>query len=196
MIIRDGFSFFFGNQDLFSNWNDSRFTVKKIEFAHGEQYLTYAKAMLFKDYETAEVILGKTVPPKRCKGLGRAVRNFNQRVWDERCLPIMTAGLFEKASQNPDVLALLAATEGTVIVEASKYDSVWGIGVSEWDPISTRPEEWPGENLLGQAWMNVRHIFFGWNVCRHMGVGYREDVLLADAVAPGLYSSLRLHSEA
>jgi ribA/ribD-fused uncharacterized protein len=41
-------------------------------------------------------------------------------------------------------------------VEASPYDTVWGIGMKEDDPDCRNPRLWKGENLLGFALMDVR----------------------------------------
>jgi ribA/ribD-fused uncharacterized protein len=43
-----------------------------------------------------------------------------------------------------------------VLVEASPYDRIWGIGVSATDERATDPRRWPGANLLGFALMQAR----------------------------------------
>ncbi|HIR94499.1 MAG TPA: DUF1768 domain-containing protein [Candidatus Coprenecus stercorigallinarum] len=43
-----------------------------------------------------------------------------------------------------------------ILVEASPYDTVWGIGMKEDDPDCRNPRLWKGENLLGFALMDVR----------------------------------------
>ena len=67
---------------IFSNWYPSEFTVDGIEFNCGEQYMMYQKAVVFLDMETAEKILKEPVPRKQ-KQLGRAVKNFNPKTWNE-----------------------------------------------------------------------------------------------------------------
>ncbi|MDN5480552.1 MAG: NADAR family protein, partial [Chryseobacterium sp.] len=41
-------------------------------------------------------------------------------------------------------------------VEASPYDTIWGIGMLETDSRAKNPANWDGENLLGFALMEVR----------------------------------------
>ena len=43
-----------------------------------------------------------------------------------------------------------------VLVEASPYDQIWGIGLSAEDADASQPEKWRGLNLLGFALMRVR----------------------------------------
>lgn len=50
----------------------------------------------------------------------------------------------------------MLSTENKIIVEASPYDDVWGICLSETSPDAMDPFKWRGENLLGFALMEVR----------------------------------------
>ena len=43
-----------------------------------------------------------------------------------------------------------------MLVEASPYDKIWGIGMRESDTRATDPSQWQGWNLLGFALMDVR----------------------------------------
>jgi ribA/ribD-fused uncharacterized protein len=43
-----------------------------------------------------------------------------------------------------------------VIIEASPYDSIWGIGMTADEKGVDNPLEWKGQNLLGFALMEVR----------------------------------------
>ena len=47
--------------------------------------------------------------------------------------------------------------EDKILVEASPYDSVWGVQMSEDDADIKNPELWRGENLLGFVLMEVRN---------------------------------------
>ena len=48
------------------------------------------------------------------------------------------------------------STGGSVLVEASPYDSIWGIRLSASSPEARDPMKWRGQNLLGFALMEVR----------------------------------------
>ncbi len=113
------------------------------------------KAALFGDYQTEKSIM-ESQNPKVIKSLGRTVRGFNQKTWDENKRNIVFNGNWLKFSQNKNLKDYLLSTGDKVIVEASPYDCVYGIGISEQNKNATRPELWKGENLLGFVLMDVR----------------------------------------
>jgi len=51
--------------------------------------------------------------------------------------------------------SLLLATEERELVEASRFDRVWGIGFDAQQALVTPRQKW-GQSLLGTALMNVR----------------------------------------
>lgn len=129
-----------------------------MEFTCVEQYMMFMKAKLFEDHETADEIMSIT-NPRTIKRLGRSVRNFNPKVWDDNKYSIVFEGCLAKFSQNEGLKKRLLATEGT-IVEASPYDVIWGIGLREDDPHALDPSKWRGENLLGEILTDVRTLLF------------------------------------
>jgi hypothetical protein len=61
-----------------------------------------------------------------------------------------------KISDKTEILCKeLLATGESEIVEASKSDTVWGVGMSVKDA-RNHTGDWPGQNLLGKALMEVR----------------------------------------
>ena len=50
----------------------------------------------------------------------------------------------------------LSETKGRVLVEASPYDTIWGIGLAKHVPDINNPFTWRGRNLLGFALTEVR----------------------------------------
>lgn len=53
----------------------------------------------------------------------------------------------------------LEHTGETVLVEASPFDGIWGIKMSEDNSDIYTPEKWNGQNLLGFVLMDVRDSF-------------------------------------
>lgn len=155
MKITDKFLLFYGRSEIYSNWHKSGFTVKGIRFANGEQYMMYCKAKFFNDEATAALILAEP-DPQKVKVLGQAVTPFDEDAWAANRLRLVRRGLLEKARQNPLIALQLMRTGDRIIVEAAPPDRIWGIGMGENDPRALDPDQWLGQNLLGQAWMWVR----------------------------------------
>ena len=77
--------------------------------------------------------------------------NFNPTLWDDVAYDIVLTGNIAKFSQNPHLLKHLMDTEGTELVEASPYDTIWGIGLDENNPDAWDKTKWKGRNLLGKV---------------------------------------------
>ena len=84
------------------------------------------------------------------------VRGFDEQRWADRRFDLVVAGNLAKFSQHEELGDYLVGTGSRVLVEASPYDRIWGIGLAADDEHSTSPEHWPGLNLLGFALMEVR----------------------------------------
>ncbi len=67
-----------------------------------------------------------------------------------------TAGNLAKFGQHADLREFLLTTGDRVLVEASPFDRIWGIGMGPNNPAALRPSAWRGQNLLGFALMEVR----------------------------------------
>jgi len=115
------------------------------------------KAYLFEDFQTLQRIMSSS-DPKEMKALGRKVQNFKASEWEERSRDIVRAGNIAKFGQNPKLLKFLVSTKPSIIVEASPYDRVWGIGMGERCPEAKQPAKWKGENKLGFVLTEVRGI--------------------------------------
>lgn len=113
------------------------------------------KARLFKDEEILKEIL-QSKHPKQIKELGRKVRNFDEEVWKKKRYSIILNGNYAKFLQNEGQRQFLIGTKNRVLVEASPYDKIWGIGMAADDENIENPLEWKGLNLLGFALMEVR----------------------------------------
>jgi ribA/ribD-fused uncharacterized protein len=150
-----GMTLFWRTSEVFSNWNRGDFAVGGRTFNCSEQYMMFAKAMLFGDLSTAELIMAEPNPRKQ-KALGRQVAGYVDTVWQVQAEDLMFPGLLAKFSQDEDRKAALLATADTLLVEASPDDAVWGIGLEESDPRCLDPGQWLGQNKLGRVLTRVR----------------------------------------
>lgn len=139
----------------FSQWYPSTFIDNDMQFYTAEQFMMYQKAMMFNDLEIAKQIM-KTKDPRQQKALGRKVKNFIASEWNKQCRQIVTIGNLRKFSQNEKLKQILFATAPKVLVEASPYDLIWGIGLNAAQAANTPKEFWPGKNWLGLALTHVR----------------------------------------
>lgn len=139
-----------------SQWYPCQFEVDSMKYTSAEQYMMAEKARLFGDEKIRAEIL-RTSDPRKCKALGRKVKNFDKAVWDKRKENIVRNGNFEKFMQNSALRSFLLSTGDKVLVEASPTDRVWGIGLGKNNPDALDPKKWRGQNLLGFILMAVRN---------------------------------------
>jgi ribA/ribD-fused uncharacterized protein len=138
-----------------SQWWQSAFVVDGVQYATAEHYMMAEKARLFGDEGIIPSIL-QAETPKEAKALGRKISGFDEALWLDHRLAIVTQGNRAKFSQNAALQRFLLATGDRILVEASPVDAIWGIGLAEDDPQATIPSQWKGLNLLGFALMDVR----------------------------------------
>jgi ribA/ribD-fused uncharacterized protein len=157
-VPEDSFTFFwrtFSNHGYLSNWYPCKFTLNGTLYNCSEQYMMEQKAILFDDQITKNMIMNANHPREQ-KSLGRKVKNFDWHVWWEHCERIMMSGILAKFQQNAELAHSLLSTGETILVEASPYDNVWGIGLNATNPRAKDMHRWKGENILGFLLMVVR----------------------------------------
>lgn len=158
MKITNKFVFFWNG--IYSQWHKANMTIDKIEYNSCEQYMMHQKALLFGDEETAELIMQEKNPREQ-KKFGRMVKGFDKSVWEKNCLAIVYEGNLAKFSQNEGLKKEMLSTGNRFFVEASPFDTVWGIGMDENSQGVEDPSYWLGLNLLGQALTLVKNELRG-----------------------------------
>ena len=136
-----------------SNFYIAPFIIDNKNYDSVERYMHYQKALLFNDLITAEKIY-KCSTPYQCKQLGRQVKNFKENIWNLNKEKIVYDGVYNKFKQNIYLKNKLLSTKSKILVEASPYDRIWGIGYNETIALENI-EKW-GSNLLGKILNNVR----------------------------------------
>jgi ribA/ribD-fused uncharacterized protein len=156
--------FFWGHQpsadgfitkSCLSQWWAAPFDVDKVIYPTAEHWMMAGKAKLFSDHEALKAILACDTPAK-AKKQGRLVRNFDPTIWDQHKFEIVVNGNYHKFNQHAALKDFLLSTDDQVLVEASPFDKIWGIGMRSSTPGASNPALWRGENLLGFALMEVR----------------------------------------
>lgn len=149
-----------------SNFYPAPFVVKHpngetLDFSCTEQYFMYKKAACFKDDAIQKEILQPGKKPLEYKKLGRKISNYDDTVWSNYRYEVMYFANLHKYSQHPDLRKQLLDTGDAILIEASPYDKIFGIGVSAEQHTNgvfdyTNPKKWNGDNLLGFCLMEVR----------------------------------------
>lgn len=142
-------------KECLSQWYEAPFELDGHVYPTAEHWMMAGKARLFGDEETHAAILAAR-HPNEAKKLGRQVRGYDEAQWLARRFELVVQGNLAKFGQHPPLAAFLAQTSARVLVEASPVDVIWGIGLAPDDPRATEPSQWPGQNLLGFALMEVR----------------------------------------
>ena len=162
--VNNGFLFFWGHQSsnnneitkaCLSQWWPCSFVQNEIEYNSTEQWMMAEKARVFADQKTLEQIL-KSNDPKKSKELGRQIRFFDEHIWNTRKYDIVYQGNLLKFAQDESLKSFLLNTGSKILVEASPYDKIWGIGMKQDEKGVKDPSNWKGQNLLGFALMEVR----------------------------------------
>ncbi len=148
---------FFGKDNengYLSNWYSSPlkliFNEQTYQFQNAEQAMMAGKASLFGDGDIFHKIINQP-DPKRVKGLGRKVQNFDPAVWDKYKVLIVKSAVKSKFIFNANLKEKLLSTGDAYLAEASPHDKIWGTGSK-----SKNPKFWKGQNLLGLILMEVR----------------------------------------
>ncbi|KAL9108988.1 MAG: hypothetical protein Q9187_008220 [Circinaria calcarea] len=99
----------------------------------------------------------KATTPKKQQALGKRVKNFEGKVWNENKEKIVEEGNWNKFTnpvEDEGLRKKLVETGERELVEASPRDRIWGVGYDAKNAEANRAN-W-GENLLGKALMRVR----------------------------------------
>ena len=115
------------------------------------------KARLFGD-DSAFTRIMNAQTPREYKRLGRSVKRYSESAWQAKRFEIVVNGNLLRFGQNEDLKRFLRGAGRKMLAEASRYDLIWGIGMSPGDPNAADARNWRGQNLLGKALMTVREL--------------------------------------
>lgn len=150
-------NYLFFLKNFLSNFKACNFVDENgVKFCNTEQYFMYQKAITFNDFTTAKAILN-TENPFEAKALGRQVRNYDEKVWNEKRYDVFRKANIMKYSQNPDLHKMLMETGNLILVECNESDYIWSCGLTIEKAKKTPISEWPGKNMLGYLLMDIRH---------------------------------------
>ena len=94
--------------------------------------------------------------PGEARGALPDLKGEAAAAWAARRYEAAVQGNGAKFRARPELANFLLATEERVLVMASPFDRVWGVGIEAGDERCEDPTRWRGENLAGFALMEVR----------------------------------------
>ncbi len=168
----DKYLFFWQSDSPFSNWYPECYSFTKLvevgavgqitlAYDCSEQEMMAKKALLFHDMDSY-VKICKESDPAEIKKLGRKVKNFDSAVWEAKREEIMYEVIKNKFTYSSEATKkVLEDTKGKIIVEASPFDMIWGIGLRPDDLLADDEDNWKGLNLLGKALTKFRIDTYG-----------------------------------
>lgn len=159
MRTTDTHVYFYGQSDRYSNWNNCHLTdpITGMYFHNTEQAFMWQKANFFRDNKITQ-LAGTETNPREVKKLGRMVAKYDDKLWTTVKFGYMVYVNYLKFKQNAYDGLVLITTGNKILVEASPYDCIWGVGLGQDDDLILDEKNWKGQNLLGKALMEVRNI--------------------------------------
>merc|ERR1712232_262937 len=94
--------------------------------------------------------------PSEVKALGRSIKGWDAALWQEVVCSVGFEIVYQKFKKTPELREVLLMTGDVLIVEASEFDAIWGIGIGTKDARIRTPSQWQGATILGWALMEVR----------------------------------------
>lgn len=148
------------NRHVLSQWYPCNFHDESgMEYNCTEQFMMAEKARVHQTHNAENILIRADImnqtSPKAIKELGRKVKGFDEVHWNNLRYDIVVRGNMFKFGQNEELKKILVKTKSAELVEASPYDKIWGIGLSENQARRVNRKRW-GMNLLGNALMEVR----------------------------------------
>lgn len=138
-----------GGFEIYFHWSWTKFNC-------GEQHIMACKAGIFNDNDSLQKIK-ESKDPREQKALGRKVKGFDQKIWDESKENVAYHTCLLKVLHNIEILEFVKSIPRfAIIVEASPWDKIWGNGLAPENDDCYDITKWQGENLLGHSWMKVR----------------------------------------
>lgn len=144
-------------QGPFSNWFMRPFRVRGVTYNCLEQWMMASKAKAFGDQEALATIMA-SASPKEQKAAGRGVRGYNDEIWQSLNEDLVLVGALGKFIQHQDLYRQLMETGDRILIEASPYDKVWGVGLAADDDRILDRSQWLGQNKQGIMLTRVRNV--------------------------------------
>ena len=147
---------FFRKYSKLSNHYDSKFVLKDQVYNCNEQYFLSQKCKIHGHFSAARAIMESNDPGKMVQ-IAKICGKARCEPWNEQQYDIMKDGASAKFHQNRELKEYLISTGMKILVEGSRWDTTWGVGIDFNDPAIDDMAAWKGDNLLGKVLSEIRH---------------------------------------
>ncbi len=144
---------FKGHLDPLSNFFPCNIVWKESDMTSSEQVYGYEMAVSNARPDIASDII-RASTAKEVKELSKKVYRGAQ--WEKQKVPLMKNILRAKVEQVPEVRDNLLKTGERTICETLATDTFWSCGLDREAAENTATEHWPGQNVMGNLWMEIR----------------------------------------
>ena len=145
---------FGGSSDILSNFYPCKIEICDITFPSAEHAYQYTKARMCGYEQLAAQILDAPTA-WQAKKLSRHIDITPQ--WEEEKFTYMGQINRAKCYQVKDYYDVLCHSQDSILVEAVLGDTIWSCGLPKTVAAYFKPEDWPGENRMGQIHMWIRN---------------------------------------
>jgi ribA/ribD-fused uncharacterized protein len=154
VINTDHVVVFSSSDAIFSNLHPCNIKIEGVTYNSTEQYIQYAKSILFNDKVSSEKIMQESNTYKQMR-LGKHIKQFRKETWLQKVKSVMFRANLAKYEQNPHARHALLQTREKKLGEAT-IDPFYGIGERLSSKTVTNHSTWAGNNLMGTVLEEVR----------------------------------------
>mmetsp|Transcript_7551 Transcript_7551/g.8708 ORF Transcript_7551/g.8708 Transcript_7551/m.8708 type:complete len:249 (+) Transcript_7551:111-857(+) len=148
-------------QEKLANEGLENMPPRTVDVSFSEKSIMLCKAAVMGDVVAYHQIFNAEYP-SMCKGLGRKVAPFDEKVWQKVLLEVAYEVVYQKFRAFRDLEEskilhdFLIQTGNALIAEAAPRDRIWGIGKGATNPKCADCRSWGKGNVLGFALMKAR----------------------------------------
>ncbi|XP_062586979.1 uncharacterized protein LOC134248578 [Saccostrea cucullata] len=137
---------FSGAEDVLSNFYPCVLDIFGIKYKSAEHAFQYIKAVRCSDLDSANIIKDADDALSALR-IGKKIKPNEQ--WVSTKEAVMEEILENKCVQGPVFRDKLCTSKQSTVFVETTYNNEWGSGLDRDGTCNTKPEQWPGKNILG-----------------------------------------------
>ena len=131
----------------------TNFFPVKIKYRNNDYNFVEQGYQHTKTEEAGNEVVARAIKKSTMKEWGDKIPESQE--WNRRKEPLMWELIFIKVKACKEARQVLETSGDTILAEAL-IDPYWATGLNINETQRVHPEEWPGQNIMGQIWMEER----------------------------------------